>query len=88
MIIVYRDIITNINIVVFYIQLNNKIEVIYKNSLESTINTFTQNRYFQLGIEAIIIDSEILLKKVAKNIFLMTEDSLIILKWRIYFLLL
>ena len=48
MILMYKDILTSLNIPAKYILLNGKYEIFYNHVLESIINLITQNREYEL----------------------------------------
>ena len=70
-IIMYKDIITNLKIPGIYMLLNGKNKEIYDFGFESIINILTKNRKLELEVESIITDTEIALIVIVKNISLM-----------------
>ena len=69
MILMYKDILTSLNIPAIYILLNGKYEIFYKHVLESLINLITQNREYELVVETIVTDSEKALINAVKKYF-------------------
>ena len=58
LIIMYKDIITNLKIPGFYCLLNSKKELLYNYVLESIINILNPHKKFKLEIETIVTDQE------------------------------
>ena len=68
-IIMYKDIITNLKIPGIYMLLTGKNIEIYDLSLESIINILTENRKLELEVWSIITDTEIALIDTVKKYF-------------------
>ena len=69
MILMYKDILTSLNIPALYILINGKYEIFYNHILESVINLITQNREYELTVETIVTDSEKALINAVKKYF-------------------
>ena len=69
MILMYKDILTSLNIPAIYILINGKYEIFYNHVLESVINIITQNREYELVVETIVTDSEKALINAVKKYF-------------------
>ena len=69
MILMYKDILTSLNIPALYILINGKYEIFYNHILESVINLITQNREYELAVETIVTDSEKALINAVKKYF-------------------
>ena len=69
MILMYKDILTSLNIPAIYILINGKYEIFYNHVLESVINLITQNREYELEVETVVTDSEKALINAVKKYF-------------------
>ena len=69
LIVMYKDIITDLKIPGIYILLNNKTQSLYNLAFESLINILTENNTIDLDIKSIITDSEAALFKTVEKFF-------------------
>ena len=69
LILMYKDIITDLKIPGIYILLNGKSQILYEQAFGSLINIITNNRKIELEVVSIITDSEIALINVIKKYF-------------------
>ena len=69
LIVMYKDIITNIKIPGIYILLNAKNEILYDYVFHSLLNIITSNRKYDIDIKSIVTDSELALINIIKKIF-------------------
>ena len=69
LILMYKDIITDLKIPGIYILLNGKSQVLYDEAFGSLINIITNNRKIDLDVVSIISDSEIALINIIKKYF-------------------
>ena len=67
LIVMYKDIITDLKIPGIYILLNNKTQRMYSLAFESLIHILTENKTYDLDIKSIITDSETAFLKQLKN---------------------
>ena len=68
-IIIYKDVITNLKIPGIYILLNSKTELIYDLVFESLIKIIWYNNLNDIKVETIVTDQELALIKVIKKYF-------------------
>ena len=69
LIVMYKDIITEIKIPGIYALLNNKTEELYNLVFDSIINVISENHKYELDIKSIITDSETALFKTVEKYF-------------------
>ena len=69
LIVMYKDIITNLKIPGIYILLNNKSQRMFNLTFKSLINILTENKTYELDIKSIITDSETALFKTVEKFF-------------------
>ena len=74
LILMYKDIITDLKIPGIYILLNGKSQVLYDEAFGSLINIITNNRKIDLDVVSLISDSEIALINIIKNIFQIDKE--------------
>ena len=69
LIIMYHDIVSDLNIPGIYILINGKSEKFYDIAFQSVIDIITDYDKININIDTIVTDSELALIKIIKNIF-------------------
>lgn len=69
LIIMYKDIITNLKIPAFYVLMNNKTEILYNYIFESLLRIIWSEKIEDINVQTIVTDQEIALVNVVKKYF-------------------
>ena len=69
LIIMYKDIITNLKIPAFYLLMNNKTEILYNYIFESLLRIIWSDKIEDINVQTIVTDQEIALVNVVKKYF-------------------